>query len=234
VCAVAYSYQPQTRKANSPAAGSFGLLGRCPQPAISIVVDGHLASPPILADTQRRGYRPPKAKPLSPFFGRASLLAVLLPPSGRAVYLILTMTRLRTTTRLAAPKILFLAAFVHFFVISAADPERPAALLAESFSEPLANTLPRQAEEPSSPNVVRGEAGEQDGGAPYAAAQNGAAPSSVYAPFSGAIYIVNPGGGRTFDSASPAICPNNAPQSCGNLNVWNWYVFLPTCTRLGR
>jgi len=46
---------------------------------------------------------------------------------------------------------------------------------------------------------------------------------SNYAPFSGAIYIVNGGqGGTQFSSASPAQCPANAPQGCGNINVWNW------------
>jgi len=45
----------------------------------------------------------------------------------------------------------------------------------------------------------------------------------VYAPFSGAIYIVGAdGSGSGFGPASPAQCPANAQQSCGNINVWNW------------
>ena len=47
------------------------------------------------------------------------------------------------------------------------------------------------------------------------------AQSYTYAPFSGAIYVVG-GNGVQFSSASPAQCPANAPQGCGNINVWNW------------
>jgi len=45
-----------------------------------------------------------------------------------------------------------------------------------------------------------------------------------YYPFSGAIYIVG-SGGSTITSASAAQCPAEAPQSCGNINVYNWYVY---------
>jgi hypothetical protein len=43
-----------------------------------------------------------------------------------------------------------------------------------------------------------------------------------YSPFSGAIYIVG-ADGAGFSQASPAICPNQAPQGCGNINIYNWY-----------
>jgi hypothetical protein len=45
-----------------------------------------------------------------------------------------------------------------------------------------------------------------------------------YYAFSGAIYIVGSGGESLsgLNAASPAYCPNNAPQSCGNIQVWNW------------
>ena len=44
--------------------------------------------------------------------------------------------------------------------------------------------------------------------------------------FSGAVYIVGDGGVALngLNSASPAYCPNSAPQSCGNIQVWNWHV----------
>ncbi|KAF1984289.1 hypothetical protein K402DRAFT_148243 [Aulographum hederae CBS 113979] len=45
--------------------------------------------------------------------------------------------------------------------------------------------------------------------------------TNVYEPFSGAIYVYG-GDGQGFSSASPAQCPGNAPQNCGNINVWNW------------
>jgi len=41
------------------------------------------------------------------------------------------------------------------------------------------------------------------------------------APFSGAIYIVGANGAQ-LSSASAALCPNQAPQGCGNIGVWNW------------
>ncbi|KAF2403658.1 hypothetical protein EJ06DRAFT_466237, partial [Trichodelitschia bisporula] len=44
---------------------------------------------------------------------------------------------------------------------------------------------------------------------------------NTYAPFSGAIYIVN-AAGTSWSSASPALCPANAPQGCGDIGVWNW------------
>ncbi|KIW03208.1 uncharacterized protein PV09_05433 [Verruconis gallopava] len=45
-----------------------------------------------------------------------------------------------------------------------------------------------------------------------------------YYAFSGAIYIVGPNGQSlsNLNAASPAYCPNSAPQSCGNIGVWNW------------
>jgi hypothetical protein len=48
-------------------------------------------------------------------------------------------------------------------------------------------------------------------------------------PFSGAIYIVGVNGanGAALTPASAAWCPNYAPQGCGNIGVWNWYVGLP-------
>lgn len=47
-----------------------------------------------------------------------------------------------------------------------------------------------------------------------------------YYAFSGAIYIVGSNGQSLsgLNAASPAYCPNQAPQSCGNIGVWNWYV----------
>jgi hypothetical protein len=42
-----------------------------------------------------------------------------------------------------------------------------------------------------------------------------------YAPFSGAIYIVGANGAQ-LSQASAALCPNQAPQGCGNIGVWNW------------
>jgi len=45
-----------------------------------------------------------------------------------------------------------------------------------------------------------------------------------YYPFSGAIYIVG-SGGSAITQASAAQCPAEAPQSCGNINVYNWYVY---------
>ncbi|RDI81220.1 hypothetical protein Vi05172_g8833 [Venturia inaequalis] len=47
-----------------------------------------------------------------------------------------------------------------------------------------------------------------------------AVPQSYYA-FSGAVYIVG-AGGTTLNAASPAYCPNQAPQGCGNIGVYNW------------
>ena len=46
--------------------------------------------------------------------------------------------------------------------------------------------------------------------------------------FSGAVYIVGDGGVSLngLNSASPAYCPNSAPQSCGNIQVWNWHVYF--------
>ncbi|KAF2433373.1 hypothetical protein EJ08DRAFT_694654 [Tothia fuscella] len=41
------------------------------------------------------------------------------------------------------------------------------------------------------------------------------------APFSGAVYIVGANGAQ-LGAASPAYCPNQAPQGCGNIGVWNW------------
>jgi hypothetical protein len=45
-----------------------------------------------------------------------------------------------------------------------------------------------------------------------------------YYAFSGAVYIVGEGGQPLsgLNAASPAYCPNSAPQSCGNIQVWNW------------
>lgn len=45
-----------------------------------------------------------------------------------------------------------------------------------------------------------------------------------YYAFSGAIYIVGANGQalQGLNAASPAYCPNSAPQSCGNIGVWNW------------
>jgi hypothetical protein len=43
---------------------------------------------------------------------------------------------------------------------------------------------------------------------------------SYYA-FSGAIYIIG-AGGVEFTAAQPAQCPAEAPQSCANINVYNW------------
>lgn len=49
-----------------------------------------------------------------------------------------------------------------------------------------------------------------------------AVPQSYYA-FSGAVYIVGAGGQTLpLNAASPAYCPNQAPQGCGNIGVWNW------------
>lgn len=49
-----------------------------------------------------------------------------------------------------------------------------------------------------------------------------AVPQSYYA-FSGAVYIVGSGGqSLPLNAASPAYCPNQAPQGCGNIGVWNW------------
>lgn len=47
-----------------------------------------------------------------------------------------------------------------------------------------------------------------------------AVPQNYYA-FSGAVYIVG-AGGQTLNAASPAYCPNQAPQGCGNIGVYNW------------
>lgn len=48
------------------------------------------------------------------------------------------------------------------------------------------------------------------------------AQSNYYA-FSGAIYIVGANGQTLpLNAASPAYCPNQAPQGCGNIGVWNW------------
>jgi hypothetical protein len=44
--------------------------------------------------------------------------------------------------------------------------------------------------------------------------------SNIYAPFSGAIYIID-GSGVQFSAAQPAVCPAGL-QGCGNINVWNW------------
>ncbi|KAF1817535.1 hypothetical protein P152DRAFT_22657 [Eremomyces bilateralis CBS 781.70] len=43
---------------------------------------------------------------------------------------------------------------------------------------------------------------------------------NIYAPFSGAIYIIAADGQVL--SGIPSICPANAQQVCGNLHVWNW------------
>jgi hypothetical protein len=44
-----------------------------------------------------------------------------------------------------------------------------------------------------------------------------------YYAFSGAIYIVGANGQTLpLNAASPAYCPNQAPQGCGNIGVWNW------------
>ncbi|KAL9076676.1 MAG: hypothetical protein Q9157_003593 [Trypethelium eluteriae] len=50
--------------------------------------------------------------------------------------------------------------------------------------------------------------------------------------FSGAIYINGNAGsyssaGGSYQSASPAQCPNSAPISCTNLGEPNWYVLRP-------
>lgn len=45
-----------------------------------------------------------------------------------------------------------------------------------------------------------------------------------YYPFSGAIYIVGTNG-AAITSAEAAECPAEAPQGCGNINVYNWYVW---------
>jgi hypothetical protein len=48
------------------------------------------------------------------------------------------------------------------------------------------------------------------------------AQSNYYA-FSGAVYIVGANGQTLpLNAASPAYCPNQAPQGCGNIGVWNW------------
>lgn len=44
-----------------------------------------------------------------------------------------------------------------------------------------------------------------------------------YYAFSGAVYIVE-GNGQQLNAASPAYCPAQAPQGCGNIGVWNWFV----------
>ena len=46
-------------------------------------------------------------------------------------------------------------------------------------------------------------------------------PQGNYYAFSGAVYIVG-SNGQQLNAASPAYCPNQAPQSCGNIGVWNW------------
>ncbi|KAF2092652.1 hypothetical protein NA57DRAFT_49860 [Rhizodiscina lignyota] len=47
------------------------------------------------------------------------------------------------------------------------------------------------------------------------------AQTNVNAPWSGGVYVVG-ADGSTFSQAAPAICPNDAPQNCGNINIWNW------------
>lgn len=44
-----------------------------------------------------------------------------------------------------------------------------------------------------------------------------------YYAFSGAIYIVG-ANGAPITQAEAAQCPEEAPQGCGNINVWNWYA----------
>lgn len=39
--------------------------------------------------------------------------------------------------------------------------------------------------------------------------------------YTGGVYVVGADGSQ-FSQAAPAICPANAPQSCGNIAVWNW------------
>jgi hypothetical protein len=45
---------------------------------------------------------------------------------------------------------------------------------------------------------------------------------NIYGPFSGAIYIVPASGSQAYSPASPAQCPNYAPEGCGNINQYNW------------
>jgi len=46
-------------------------------------------------------------------------------------------------------------------------------------------------------------------------------PQGNYNAYSGAVYIVG-GNGQALNAASPAYCPAQAPQGCGNIGVWNW------------
>jgi hypothetical protein len=48
-----------------------------------------------------------------------------------------------------------------------------------------------------------------------------AQPDGIYAPFSGAIYIINPAGIQ-YSAGQPAQCPANAGQVCANLGAYNW------------
>ncbi|KAL9094444.1 MAG: hypothetical protein Q9165_003294 [Trypethelium subeluteriae] len=66
--------------------------------------------------------------------------------------------------------------------------------------------------------------------APEAKAEAQSGNGNVYQ-FSGAIYINGNGGtyssaGGSYQSATPAQCPNSAPISCTNLGEPDWYVVL--------
>ncbi|KAF2137665.1 uncharacterized protein K452DRAFT_291480 [Aplosporella prunicola CBS 121167] len=50
---------------------------------------------------------------------------------------------------------------------------------------------------------------------------NRAAADNIYAPFSGAIYIIG-ADGYQITGASPAVCPNYASESCNSIGYWNW------------
>lgn len=70
----------------------------------------------------------------------------------------------------------------------------------------------------SRPNALTGRAAEA-----LAEAKPDAIAQSNYYAFSGAIYIVGANGQTLpLNAASPAYCPNQAPQGCGNIGVWNW------------
>jgi hypothetical protein len=93
--------------------------------------------------------------------------------------------------------------FAPNFIFTLADPI-PIAL---PEAAPIAAPLPRPTAEPQ----------------PEAQPNAKAVRQVVYnnAPFSGAVYIVGQGGAQ-LSPASAAWCPNQAPQGCGNIGVWNW------------
>lgn len=97
------------------------------------------------------------------------------------------------------PSLLILSQQVSFAI---ADPlPLPEALpAADAFPQPTAIVLEERAAE--------------------AEADPEAVPQSYYA-FSGAVYIVG-ADGQALNAASPAYCPNQAPQGCGNIGVYNW------------